>query len=215
MKLEITKSCADSLRAFTQNNYGIQLKSSHAHELVAAYLGYSSRAALLSDTKCPINNLMDAEIIILNPPTLFVDQRLKTLENLPSGLPSSPILAEGVYAPIVADEQFFGKIWPGFHEVAIAFAEERAYANLIMMGMNPKELKWIIYVDIKTREFDVLMTVTFDYPADANKPLRHSKVEITLPRISGDIGYGKPEVKPTFYHGDMTNPDFRRKHGID
>jgi len=215
MKFEITKACADSLRVFTQNNYGIQLKSSHAHEIVAAYFGYSSRAALLADKKCPIDRLTEAEIIILNTPTLFVDQRLKTLENLPSELPASDILAEGVYAPIVADKQFYGKIWPGFHEVAMAFAEERAYANLTMMGMDPKELKWIIDADIKTREFDVLMTVTFDYPADANKPLRHSKVEITLPRISGDIGYGEPEVKPTFYHGDMTDPDFRRKHGID
>jgi hypothetical protein len=215
MKFDITKDCADSLRAFTQNNYGIQLKSSHAHEIVAAYFGYSSRAALLADKKCPIDHLTEAEIIILNTPTLFVDQRLKTLGNLPSELPANDTFAEGVYAPIVAGKQFYGKIWPGFHEVAMAFAEERAYANLIMMGMNPKELKWIIDVDIKTREFDVLMTVTFDYPADANKPLRHSKVEITLPRVSGDVGYREPEVKPTFYHGDMTNPDFRRKHGID
>lgn len=71
MKLDITKACADSLRAFTQNNYGIQLKSSHAHELVAAYFGYSSRAALLAEKQCPIVNLTDADIIILNPPTLF------------------------------------------------------------------------------------------------------------------------------------------------
>ncbi|MBS1529153.1 MAG: hypothetical protein JSU01_02495 [Bacteroidetes bacterium] len=215
MKLEITKACADSLRAFTQNNYGIQLKSSHAHELVAAYLGYSSRAALLADTNCPMSNLMQAEIIVLNPPTLFVDQRLKTLENLPSGLPSSYMLAEGVYAPIVADEQFSGKIWPGFHEVAMAFAEERAFANLRMMGMNPKEINWVIDFDIKTTEFDVLMTVTFDYPANTKKPLRHSKVKITLHRVAGDIGYSEPEVLPTFYHGDMTDPDFRLKHGID
>ncbi len=47
MNLEITKACADSLRAFTQNNYGIQLKSSHTHELVAAYFGYSSNATIL------------------------------------------------------------------------------------------------------------------------------------------------------------------------
>lgn len=100
MKLDITKACADSLRAFTQNNYGIKLKSSHAHELVAAYLVYSSRAALLADESYPITKLMDAEIIILNPPILFVDHRLKTLENLPSELPSSEVLAEGVYAPI-------------------------------------------------------------------------------------------------------------------
>ena len=106
MKSEITKACADSLRAFAQNNYGVQLKSSHAHELVAAYFGYASRAALLADQNFPIGNLTEAESIILNPPTLFVDERLKSLENLPSGLPSIGILAEGVYAPIVGDEKF-------------------------------------------------------------------------------------------------------------
>ncbi|HEY4324637.1 MAG TPA: hypothetical protein VGN20_11650 [Mucilaginibacter sp.] len=215
MKLEITKACADSLRAFTQNNYGITLKSSHAHELVSAYLGYSSRATLLADTKFSIDNLADAEIIILSPPTRLVDQRLKTLENLPSGLPTSDILAEGVYAPIVADEQFFRKIWPGFREVAIALAEERGYEKLRMMGMNPKELDWITDVIIKTTESVVLMTVTFDYPANTKKSQRYSKVEITLSRIASGIGYTALEVKPTFYHGNMTDPDFRVKHGID
>ena len=127
MKLNITKACADSLRAFTQNNYGIQLKSSHAHELVAAYFGYASRAALLADQNFPIGNLTEAESIILNPPTLLVDQRLKTFENLPSGLPASDVLAEGVYAPLVADEKFSGKMWPGFREAAIALSDERAF----------------------------------------------------------------------------------------
>lgn len=215
MKLDITKACADSLRAFTQNNYGIQLKSSHAHELVAAYFGYSSRAALLAEKQCPIVNLTDADIIILNPPTLFVDERLKSLEQLPPTLPPSNILAEGVYAPIVADEQFSGRICPGFHEAAMALAAERAFENIRMMGMNPKELDWITDVIINIKEFDVLITVIFDYPAKANKPLRHSKVEIILHRIAGDIGYVNLEVKPTFYHGHMTNADFRLKHGID
>ncbi|NVM64175.1 hypothetical protein FHW88_002503 [Mucilaginibacter sp. SG538B] len=215
MKLEITKLCADSLRAFTQNNYGIQLKSSHAHELVAAYFGYSSRASLLADKDCSMINLNEAEIIILNPPTLFVDERRKTLENLPPELPASNVLAQGVYAPIVAGKEFDGKIWPGFHEVALAFAENRAYENIRMMGMDPKELTWVIDVDIKTTELEVLMTVIFDYPAGAKKPVRHSKVQIRLPRVAGDIGYSEPEVMPTFYHGDMTDPDFRLKHGID
>jgi hypothetical protein len=214
MKLDITKACADSLRTFTQNNYGIQLKSSHAHELVAAYLGYASRAALLADENFPVSNLTDAEIIILHPPAVVVNQRLKTLESLPSGLPANNILAEGIYAPIVADEQFSGKIWTGYHEVAIALAEERAFENIRMMGMNPKDLDWITDVVVKTAESCLLMTVIFDYPANAKKPLRHASVEISLPRLAGCIGYGEPKVKPTFYHGHMTDPDFRLEHQI-
>lgn len=100
MKLEITKACAESLRAFTQNNYGIQLKSSHAHELVAAYFGYASRAALIADKQYSIDNLADAEIIILNLSAPLVDQRLKSLENLPLELPPSNILAEGITHPL-------------------------------------------------------------------------------------------------------------------
>ncbi len=214
MKLDITKACADSLRAFTQNNFGIQLRSSHAHELVAAYFGYASRAALIADKQCPIGKLTDAEIIILNPSSPLFDHRLKSLENLSSELPPSDILAEGVYAPIVADEQFSGKTWPGLHEVAMALVEERAQ-EFKMFGNNIGEMEWISNIDIKVSQSAALVTVIFDYPVNTKKAQRYSKVEITLPRIAGGIGYTKLEVKPTLYSGHMTDPDFRLKNGID
>jgi hypothetical protein len=214
MKLEITKVCADSLRAFTQNNYGVQLKSSHAHELVAAFFGYASRAALIADKKFPIDKLTDSEIIVLTPLIPLVDQRLKSLENLPLELPPSDILAKSVFAPIVADEQFAGKIWSSLHDVAMALVEERAQ-EFKMFGNNIGEMEWISDVDIKTTESHAMMTIIFDYPTNTTKPLRYSKVDIALPRIAGSIGYTKFEVKPTFYHGHMTDPDFRLKHGIN
>lgn len=221
MKLDITKVCADSLRTFAQNNYGIQLKSSHAHEIVAAYFGYSSRAALIADNKCSVGNLKDAEIIIPNTPILLVEHRLKTLEKLPSGLPASDILAEGVYAPITTNQQLSKRIWTDFQKMAIAYAEDRVFHHEKMErmmgfdGFDQRELDWLIQVDIKTRGTDVLMTVTYDYPAKAKKPMRHVSVAITLPRIAGNIGYGEPKVLPTFYNGHMSDPDFRLKHGID
>jgi len=222
MKLEITKACADSLRVFTQNNYGIPLKSSHAHELVAAYFGYSSRAAMLSDDERPICNLTNAELIILNHPTHRIEQRLKTLANLPLGLPSSDILAAPIDKTIVTNEKLPGKVWTDFKEMAIAYAEDRVFHNEKMMrmigidgGFDQRELDWLIQVNIKTEDTNVLMTVTYDYPAKAKKPMRHASVAVTLPRISGNIGYGEPQVLPTFYNGHMSDPDFRLKHGID
>jgi len=220
MNFEITKACADSLRTFTQKNYGIQLKSSHAHELVAAYFGYSSRAALIADKECPIGTLSDAELIVLNHPTLRIEQRRKTLTNLPSGLPTSDILAATIYETITANEQLLGKVWTDFKEMAIAYAEDRVFHNEKMErmmgidGFDQRELDWLIQVDIKTMENDVLLTVTYDYPAKAKKPMRHASVAVTLPRISGNIGYGEPKVLPTFYNGHMSDPDFRLKHGI-
>jgi len=130
-----------------------------------------------------------------------------------SGLPASDILAEGVYAPIVGDEQFLGKIWPGFHEVATVLTEGRAQ-TFEMFGTNLKGIDSIADLVIKTTESEVLMTVTFNYPANAKKPLRHSAVEITLSRIAGGIGYSKTKVLPTFYSGHFSDPDFELKHGI-
>lgn len=221
MKFDITKDCADSLRTFVQNNYDIQLKSSHAHEIVAAHFGYSSRAALIADKKCSVGNLKDAKIIIPNTPILLVEHRLKTLEKLPSGLSASHILAEGIYAPITINEKLSKRIWADFQTMAIAYAEDRVFDNekkermMGIGGFDQRELDWLIQVDIKPMETDVLMIVTYDYPAKAKKAMRHASVEITLPRIAGNIGYGEPKVLPTFYSGHMSDPDFRLKHGID
>ena len=61
MQQSISKLCADSLRALVRDKYGIKLKAAHAHELVAAYLGYRSKNALLAEKKYPISDLANAE----------------------------------------------------------------------------------------------------------------------------------------------------------
>src|SRR5690606_17794842 len=102
---DITKLCAASLPAFTLKNYGIQIKSAHAHELVAAYFGYKSRAPLLADTKRPICNLPLASILVMVPDS-FIDQRRQELQGLSPELPDSYKLGEGVYVPL-----FAGNVW--------------------------------------------------------------------------------------------------------
>ena len=121
MQLEITKRCADSLRAFSQNNFGIQIKSSHAHELVAAYMGYSSRAALLADAKCPITDLRQAEYFVLTP-TAPIKERRKELNGLPENLPDD--LAEGVYLPLYDEKWIIHKIYPTLEELGKALADQ-------------------------------------------------------------------------------------------
>jgi len=127
MQHEITKKCADTLRSFALNNYGIQIKSTHAHELVAAYFGYSSRAALLADTKSPITNLRQAEFVVLTP-TVQIKERCKELKGLPENLPHE--LVEGVYLPLYDenDKWILTKIWPNLEELGKALADQ--YANL-------------------------------------------------------------------------------------
>ncbi len=214
MQHDITKTCADSLRSYLNEKHGIKLKSGHAHEIVAAFFGYKSKIALLADTQYPLSNLEKAEFVFLNPPTPFVDQRLESLEDLPPELPPSHILAEGIYPPIVAEAGILEKIWPTFRDLALALAEERLSERMKPLGINPKTLQWITDVDIKATEADVLLTVTFDSPMNGGKLSRYCKVDIRLPRIAGNIGYGEPDIMPTFYSGQMHDADFRLKHGI-
>jgi hypothetical protein len=121
MQLEITKRCADSLRSFSESKFGIQIKSSHAHELVAAYMGYSSRAALLADSTCPITNLRQADILVLTP-TAPIKERRKELKGLPEDLPYD--IAEGVYLPLYDEKWILHKIWPTFEELGKALADQ-------------------------------------------------------------------------------------------
>ena len=95
---DITKICADRLRTFSKN-HGIKLKASHAHELVAAFFGYQSRAALLADTQCPMKNLTQANIII-EPSIAFSEQRRKDLEDLSPDLPDTFALREVVFTSL-------------------------------------------------------------------------------------------------------------------
>jgi hypothetical protein len=202
MQHDITKLCADSLRSYLNDKHGIKLKSGHAHEIVAAFFGYKSKIALLADTQYPLSNLEKAEFVMPNPPTLFVDQRLKSLEGLPLDLPSSVGLIKGVYAPIVDDKKMLEKIWPTFHDLALHLAEERLQQHIGHWRINPAP-QWITDVDMETTEAEILMTVTFDYPTDAGGLHRYSKMDIKLPRVAGNIGYGNTEVIPTFYSGQM------------
>ncbi|MGF7025053.1 hypothetical protein [Sphingobacterium sp. HSC-15S19] len=118
---QITKLCADSLRSFAQYNFGIELKSSHAHELVAAYFGYSSRAALLADTRFPITDLGKAEFIVLTP-TAKIKERRSNLKGLPLNLPEN--LAEGVYLPLYKNNLVSQPILPTFEELGKTLADK-------------------------------------------------------------------------------------------
>ena len=73
---DIVKLCADSLRTFLSEKHGIKLKSGHAHEIVAAFLGYKSAISLRQDMQCPISNLDQAEYILFDTPTALVERRI-------------------------------------------------------------------------------------------------------------------------------------------
>lgn len=198
MQLEITKECADSLRSFTQNKFGIQLKSSHAHELVAAYFGYSSRAALLADTKCPISNLREAEFIVLTPTTL-IKERCKDFHGLPENLPHE--LVEGVYSPLYQGKLIRHKVWPTFDYLALTLADENLnskpiqslYLNPIFSGARKVQREGV-KVYYNTDGVDLMVFREYVVPSLllSGQKARRGVVDVfELKRVAGYIGYVK------------------------
>jgi len=97
MQRDISKLCADSLRALANEKYGTKLKSAHAHELVAAYFGYRSKNALLADENYPISALAQAEIVVTMPDEFFNKRRMD-LQELPSDLPDNSDLYQTIHS---------------------------------------------------------------------------------------------------------------------
>lgn len=211
---DIVKLCADSLRTFLIEKHGIKLKSGHAHEIVAAFLGYKSAISLRQDTQYPVTHLDRAEYILFDTPTIFIEQRIKDLEGLPADLPPSYILAEAIYSVLVAQEGAVEKLWPSFRDLAVYLAEKPIHEKLRMLGIKLNTLQWIVDVKSGTTEDGLRMSVAFDQAIEGGKRSSYAKVDVTLSRVAGHIGYGRPEILPTFYSGHMRDPEFRLKHGI-
>jgi len=193
MTQDISKISADSLRTFSNEKYDIKLKAAHAHELVATFFGYKSKNAMLADTKYPIGNLGQAEIIVMIPDD-FIDQRRKNLRGLSSELPDNYTLGEAVYASLFSDEWWASEYPPfrSFEKLAKYLLENNdAYQSAIkLFGDVPIHH----YVVVESEEDSVLVTVEHYHRTSSGKMLGDGKTTINLPRLAGRIGFGKPQV---------------------
>jgi len=193
MQHEMFKLCADSLRTFSKEKYDIKLKAAHAHELVAAYFGYSSKNAMLADSKYPIRNLGQAEIIVMRPDE-DIYQRRKNLQGLSPELPDSYTLGEAVYASLFSDEWWASEHPPfrNFKMLAkFLFENNDAFQNVFKFY---HDIPMHHIVDVNDSENDVILTVLHSYRASTKEMLVGGKSTIKLPRVAGRIGYGKPII---------------------
>ncbi len=193
---DIVKLCAASLRDFLKREHAIEeLKSSHAHELAAAFWGYKSKNALLADTKYPLENLPQARIMVLAP-TAPIDERRAQLEGLPPFLPNNYILGAEMWAGLIAKKQWMlGKPWPTFEALAVSLADETLRQHMREeMHYKPTGEG----VKVEHQGDSVLMTVTRFYQIPKGDGVsvdnRHMTLTITLPRVAGHVGYGQPET---------------------
>jgi hypothetical protein len=191
---DITKHCADHLRFFFKN-HDIKLKAGHAHELVAAFFGYQSRAALLADTQCPIQNLIHANVII-EPPMAFSEQRRMNLEDLPPDLPDTNELSVIVYTSLAHLTKNLSKFW-SHHDL------ERQMMILAHDYQRQPHLKEI-YPSTLSHKIDIETNadgIRFTFFPFYNLSFQGTKIQylktsttVWLQRIAGHIGYAKPEI---------------------
>lgn len=221
MSDDITKLCADSLRAFAENKYGVKLKSSHAHELVAGFFGYKSKAALLADSQHPLSNLRQAEFIVFDPSTTdFVSQRLldfgygHRLFDFGYGEPKAYPLADCFRATLKAEKWFAEKNFLTFREVAIHIAEQRLHQRLKMLGINPASFEWNIDGNMMYwRDKGVAyLEAGVSYPTNSSEPLWYSKYTIHVSRVAVNIGYGNPEVVEHLFSGEARKNAFHENN---
>ncbi len=193
MNTDITKLCADSLRSFAYDTYGVKLKSGHAHELVAAFFGYRSRAALKADKTCPISHLRQANIIVLAP-TGPIDQRRQELEDLSPDLPDTYTLTEGVYSGLIAEKWLLHNPWPT-HELLANFLADDYLRQHNMEKVYHAPVRQSLKVE---REIDYIhLTVFRFYQIPRNEVGVHEAnitTSIKLPRVAGHIGYANPQI---------------------
>lgn len=203
--MSIAKLCANQLRAIS-NNYGVKLKSSHAHELVASFFGYKSKAALLSDTFAPIENIGQAQIFVLIP-SAFIEERRKCLVDLPSDLPDAYTLGEEMFTFLAAQKKFTGNSFPSWVHLAEALTNQYLQTNgnsILPKSFRPSENVRNIFnkpvyefnPKLETTDNEVKLTVSNRYYGSSHVHFQPIDIVLTikLQRIAGHFGYAKPEI---------------------
>lgn len=192
MQISIPKVCADSLRTFSEEKYKVKLKAAHAHELVAAYMGYKSKIALLADQKYPVSNLSQCEIVVMMQDD-FIDQRRENLQGLPPELPDSYTLGEAVYGALFTDDWWTSKYPPfrsflGLSEYLVTSND--GYQTALLVSNLP--IQFVVVPEYS--ENQVSLDAFYTLENSEGVRMVHGKATIVLPRVAGHIGYGRPKV---------------------
>lgn len=103
-RVDISKICADFFRGAESG-----LKASHARELVAAFWGYRSHAALLSEDEYPLVQVQAAQLLV--PNLQLMELRRARLSGIPESLSASLVLADKMVRFLRENELFSATCW--------------------------------------------------------------------------------------------------------
>ncbi|MET4232318.1 hypothetical protein ACVWXN_006003 [Bradyrhizobium sp. i1.4.4] len=204
----IQKECADFLRTTFNNLTGSKLGSGHAHEIVAAYFGYCTAAALRAEPTYQLSALNEAAIVI--PDLRLMDQRMQQLNGLPTGLPNVDELASQLSSFLSANGYLSGEVWytrdleeyinVSFIQKDRMMIEDALSGEMAMTNAFFDEL----YIDKVSLDVgdDVLVanvSGALNGENDPDKPSSGDSIVfttlMTFERAAGRTGYRRPELE--------------------
>jgi hypothetical protein len=203
--MSIAKTCADFLRQSNCNLPTGKLRSGHAHELVAAYFGYKTAAALRSEKQYPLSALDEANILI--PDLLNMDSRREKLKDLPLDLPSNDELARQLSKFIKENNFYDGDVWldrdlsdpiNGYIQNDPMVIEDQLGGEMATTNAYFDEL-YIDEFDYEVTDdgFAATLTGSLNGEQDPDKVYWGHKISfvsyMTMDRVAGRVAFSQPE----------------------
>lgn len=206
--MSIQKQCADFLRDYHRQLTSGKLGAGHAHELVAAFFGYKTAAALQAESAYPLDELEGADILI--PDLRLMDERVKQLQGLPANLASIDDLAAQLCEFLVKDGHFSGEVWrtrdledsidadfiqKNQMRIMDDLSDEMAATNATYDELYVEEVE--VESDIDTLVATASGSLNGDN--DPDKPFSGDKITfnavITFMRVAGRTAFANPEIE--------------------
>lgn len=214
---DLSKLCADYLRSSYTSQTSGKLKASHARELVAAFFGYKSHAALIAEEAYPLDQLEEA--VILVPDLPLIEGRRSRLKGLPDDVPMTRALAEMLSAYLQDEGHFGGEVW--------IYDSLESYVTEVLIpdcdGMLSDELSGVMaetnacffmpYFDsaeIEDSGDELVVVASGKYEGEQldDKPFCGDAIDVTVyvtfPRIAGKRGF----LDFDFIAGGSVNDDW-------
>jgi hypothetical protein len=206
---DITKLCADFLRNHLATQYSHKLKSSHAHEIVAAFFGYRSRAALLSDIDYPVSALSTATVLAPDIPLMGL--RIEQLNDQSLSRHDAMGIAELLSEFLKQSKHFDGEIWLALNledyiTGDLLFTKDSHIMDElsgVMAETNAEFSSMPQYEDAEIEEFDhaIAVSVSGTYEGEQHEDKPYSgdtidfEVNIILTRAAGKRGFSDCQIE--------------------
>jgi hypothetical protein len=220
---DVSKLLSEFIRSFVLTTTSAKIKASHARELVAAFFGYKSHAALLAEKRFPVNDLVKAEVLVPDVP--LIASRRDQLNGLVSSIPPSMALARAMSDHLTGQKRFFGKVWlyESLEEYVreVLLHDEDAHIMDELSGVMAEtnayfDEAYYESADVQSEDDLVRIEVSGQYSgeSDEDRMFFGDKIDMSvcveLYRVAGRVAFRKPDISATgFVNDDHVDPNLK------